>query len=464
MDSNTHSIGQPGFAALTAAVQELATQDLSGLTDAVRAERVLVLRRLLDRLEGHWLAELAAVDARGAAGADQDVRFGSTAGWLRTRLHAGATTAGGWVKTARALFRGPLTATATALTDGQLSPAHAAVLAHGTHDLPDQLTAEAEPVLLDAARRLDPARLRQAVAHLREVIDPDTTTSQAERHHQRRGLWLAPTLEGMVALDGLLEAEAGQTLVAALEPLARPASAADDRSGGQRRADALAELARRQLEAGRLPQTGGVRPQLTVLVELDSLQGRAALGGDTELGPLGAEACRRLACDGAVTRVLVTRQPTGHHGHDPSSHHDDPCGDHGHDELAGHGHHDPHRQATLADRLRAAARRLPPVLGGAPTQPLDLGRTTRVVSPAQRTALAVRDGGCVFPGCDRPLSWCEAHHLVHWLDGGPTDLDNLVLLCRAHHRAVHEGGWRLQRQHDGRLTATPPRRRPRVAA
>jgi hypothetical protein len=259
-------------------------------------------------------------------------------------------------------------------------------------------------------------------------------------------------------VDGLLEAEAGQTLVAALEPLARPASAADARSGGQRRADALAELARRQLEAGRLPRTGGVRPQLTVLVDLDSLVGhRGTLGGVTDTGPLGPEACQRLACDSAVTRVLVTRQATGHHDYATSSgHHDDPCGD--------HGHHHPDSQASLADRLRAAARRLPPVLGGAPTQPLDLGRTTRVVSPAQRTALAVRDGGCVFPGCDRPLAWCEAHHLVHWLDGGPTDLDNLVLLCRAHHRAVHEGGWRLARGPDGRLTATPPHRRPRVAA
>jgi hypothetical protein len=112
----------------------------------------------------------------------------------------------------------------------------------------------------------------------------------------------------------------------------------------------------------------------------------------------------------------------------------------------------------LTDRLQLAAALLPPVLGGAPTQPLDLGRTTRVVSPAQRTALAVRDGGCVFAGCDRPLEWCEAHHLWHWLDGGPTDLDNLALLCRAHHRAVHEGGWRLIRGPDGRLTASPPHR------
>jgi hypothetical protein len=276
MDSNTHSTGQPArLAALTATVEELAAQDLDGLTDAVRAERVLELRRLLDRLEGQWLQELAGVDARGAAGAEHDVQAGSTAGWLRARLHMGGGAARGCVRTARALFRGPLTQTAKALTDGQLSPAHASVLAHGTYDLPHQVTAEAEPVLVEAARRLDPARLRQVIGHLREVIDPDTSASQAERRHARRGLWLAPTLEGMVALDGLLEPEAGQTLLAALEPLARPPSAADTRTGGQRRADALAELARRQLEGGRLPQTGGVRPQLTVLVDLDSLVGQA---------------------------------------------------------------------------------------------------------------------------------------------------------------------------------------------
>jgi HNH endonuclease len=86
------------------------------------------------------------------------------------------------------------------------------------------------------------------------------------------------------------------------------------------------------------------------------------------------------------------------------------------------------------------------------------------VTAAQRAALVVRDGGCVFPDCQRPPSWCEAHHLQHWLHGGPTDLANLALICRAHHRAVHEGGWRLQRDPDGRLTATPPHRKPTAAA
>jgi hypothetical protein len=299
MESNTHS---DGLVALAAVVDQLAAQDRDGLADHVRAQRVLGLRRLLDRLEGHWLAE---VDARGAAGAEQDVRFGSTAGWLRTRLHAGATTAGGWVKTARALFRSPLTGTAQALREGELSVAHASVLAAGTHDLPGHTTAEAEPVLVEAAGRLDPPRLRRLATHLRLVADPDDADRQAQRRHEQRGLWLSPTLDNMIAVDGLLEAEAGQILLSALEPLARPACADDTRTGGQRRADALAELARRQLEAGRSPRTGGVRPQLTVLVDLDSLVGhRGTLGGVTDTGPLGPEACQRLACDGAVPPVL----------------------------------------------------------------------------------------------------------------------------------------------------------------
>ncbi|HKQ02388.1 MAG TPA: DUF222 domain-containing protein, partial [Actinomycetes bacterium] len=402
---------------------------------------------------------------------EADQQVGSTAAWLRNRLRLGAGAASSSVRTARALFRGPLTQTAAALTDGAISVAHARVLAHGTQDLPDHLASEAEPVLVEAAGRLDPPRLRRVLGHLRLVADPDGCERANEQRHGRRGLWLTPTFDGMVALDGLLEPEAGQTLLAALEPLARPADAQDNRSGSQRTADALAELARRALEGGRLPQTGGVRPQLAVVVDLDSLLGRpGTLGGEVGgAGPLDPEACRRLACDGAITRVLVTRhhpEPT----HLPDSdhdHHRDPNQSPrakaplGTNDPSAHPPpvaSDPNGAEGLRERLQAAMALLPPILGGAPTQPLDVGRTSRVVQPAQRTALAVRDGGCVFPGCARPLAWCEAHHLLHWLHGGPTDLANLALLCRAHHRAVHEGGWHLARGPDGSLAATPPNR------
>jgi hypothetical protein len=138
--------------------------------------------------------------------------------------------------------------------------------------------------------------------------------------------------------------------------------------------------------------------------------------------------------------VVVSRQSTDDHDGRPG----DDLGD----------------QSGLAARLQTAMDRLPPILGGAPSQPLDVGRSSRVITPAQRSALAVRDGGCVFPDCARPLGWCEGHHLISWLDGGPTDLANLALVCRAHHRAIHEGGWRLIRGPDGRFTATPPDRRP----
>jgi hypothetical protein len=448
MNPNTHSMQQPrGLELLATAVDQLATEDLAQLPDAQAAQRVLVLRGLIERLEGQFLRELAGVDGRGAAGTDHGVPVESTAAWLRARTRMGYPDAHQRVRVARALHRGPLPGTAQALADGDISYLHAAALTRATQHLPAATTAAAEPVLLEAARRLDPPRLRKVVGHLCEVADPDAAEQQAQRRHDRRGLWVSPTFEGMVAVDGLLDPEAGETLLTALEPLARPSTADDDRNAAQRCADALTELARRALEAGRLPQTGGVRPQVTVTIDLAALLGRPGLPGGEGgwVGPLPAETARRLACDATVTRVLVTR----HHRDDQP----------GHQQAAGAASDDSGAAGDLAARLRAALVLLPPALGSAPSEPLDVGRATRVVAPAQRTALTVRDGGCRFPGCDRPLAWCDAHHLRPWADGGPTDLDNLVLLCRGHHHAVHEGGWQLHRHPDGTLTATPPHRR-----
>ncbi|MPZ89322.1 MAG: DUF222 domain-containing protein, partial [Nitriliruptorales bacterium] len=94
------------------------------------------------------------------------------------------------------------------------------------------------------------------------------------------------------------------------------------------------------------------------------------------------------------------------------------------------------------------------VITAGASQPLDVGRETRVVSAAQRRALAVRDGGCV--GCAAPVGWCEAHHIVHWLDFGPTDLDNLVLVCWGCHRDIHDRGWKPVCGPDGHWTLHPP--------
>jgi hypothetical protein len=490
MDSNTYSnrpvkppVGPPDgrpdrLASVVAARQELAAQDLDGLSDVALAEDTDRLRRHLDGLEGEWLRRLATLDAHGAAGAELDQPAPSTASWLRDRLRMSAGAARSTVRTARALFRGPLKETAAALVAGELSVAHAKVVADGTQDLPDHIKLDADPILVELATRLDPPQLRRAVAHLGQVADPEGADRARHHRHARRGLWVAPTWDDMVAVDGLLEPEAGAVLLAALAPLARPADAHDDRKGSQRNADALTELARRSLEGGWLPKAGGVRPQLLVTMDLDSLLGRpGAVGGETGwAGPLAPEACRRLACDATLTRVVVSRQSTSgptcpttdpegsSGGHDPDTDRD-PAADPGLTDAGGLAA-EPSATANprgevegLQERLGAAMAWLPPTLGGAARQPLDVGRATRVVHPAQRAALAVRDGGCVFPGCDRPLAWCDAHHLWHWVDGGPTDLWNLAMVCRAHHRAVHEEGWRLIRGPDGRFTVTPTRRR-----
>ncbi|HEX6678481.1 MAG TPA: DUF222 domain-containing protein [Actinomycetes bacterium] len=440
-----------GLEALAAAVAGLATVDPACEADAMLATGVLGMRRLLDQAEGAWLRLVAAADARGAPGAERGV-VAPTAGWLRAGCRMSPALAAQRVRTARALHRGPLPTVGEALAAGELSYQHAAALADATHDLPPAKVAEADPVFADAARTLDPPRLRRVAEHLRDLVDPDAADERTRKRLGKRGLWLSSTFDGMVDVKGLLEPEAGEAAMAVLAPLARPAGPDDGRTAPQRRADALGELARWALRAGDLPQEGGLRPNLNVTVDWDSLQ--AQLGGWG--GVLPGETVRRLACDATITRAVVRRQPDHGRASLAAAGHGGSCVDGtlaaGHGEVGEDG-------GSLAAVLRAAVSLLPPPLG-APVELLDLGRTTRVVSPALRRALALRDGGCVAEGCGRPAAWCDAHHLVHWVDGGATRLECLVLLCRVHHVAAHEGGWVFVRDPaTGRVTLVPPARR-----
>jgi hypothetical protein len=189
----------------------------------------------------------------------------------------------------------------------------------------------------------------------------------------------------MVRMDGNLDPETGGTVMTALRSVTdswRRWGSDDPRTPAQRRADALGEVCRRWLDRSDRPVVGGERPHLTVVVDLDTLEGRDQQGADTGEGTrISPDAVRRLACDAVVSRVVTS----------------------------------------------------------GPSAPLEAGRSTRVVSPSLRRALAVRDGGCAFPSCDRPVGWCDAHHIRHWADGGTTDLTNLVLLCRRHHTMTHSG-------------------------
>src|SRR6266545_5017237 len=413
------SNGEP-MAGLAAAVDALAGQDLAALPDPALAGQALQLRQLLERAEGEWLRRLAAVDGRGAAGAeDGDAgRHPSTAGWLRARARMAPRTAHERVRVGRALHRGRLPAVAAALAAGEISYEHAAAIVQGLGELPPAVAGAGEEAALGLARE----------------------DERAQRQHARRGLDINPTFEGMVALNGLLDPEAGETVRAAITALARPAGPDDERSAAQRRADALTELARRSLDVGDLPESGGARPHIGVVIDWPALLGLAgAPGGEFSWGGLVSRAvARRLACDAALTRIVIRRD------RDHADHPDHPDGGH----------------TRVRAILRAALDALPAVLGGPPAEPLDLGRATRTISPAQRRALAIRDGGCRFPGCSTPPMWCDGHHVIHWVDGGRTDLANLVLLCRRHHRAVHDGGWAIHREHTGQFVFTPPARAP----
>ncbi len=111
--------------------------------------------------------------------------------------------------------------------------------------------------------------------------------------------------------------------------------------------------------------------------------------------------------------------------------------------------------AATVQRLACDAR-VRRVLLGPNSAVIDVGRALRLPSAAARAVLRARSGGCEWPGCDRPVAFTNAHHLVHWGHGGATDVDNLVLLCYRHHWLIHEGGWQLARVERGRLLAIPP--------
>ncbi|HEX9890894.1 MAG TPA: DUF222 domain-containing protein [Actinomycetota bacterium] len=285
------------------------------------------------------------------------------------------------VHVARSLAAMPRTR--DALADGDVPEASATVLMRAREARPDAF-GEMEATLVDAARTLPVRELRYAVMYWQQAVDPSVAEAEAERRFDRRRLHVSPTLDGMVRVDGDLDPETGQTVMTALRSMADHGARdpEDARTPAQRRADALGELCRRWLDSGDRPMAGGERPHVTVTVDLEALERRTGTRCELDdVGPITPETARRLACDAAISRVITRGR----------------------------------------------------------SEPLEVGRRSPVVPGPLRRAVALRDRGCTFPGCDRPRSWCDAHHVVHWADGGPTSLSNLVLLCRPHHRMVHTG-------------------------
>jgi hypothetical protein len=424
--------------ALSGAVAALQRLDSSALPDEAFCDQVKALRRQIDRLESVFTSQVGLMHERGSAGA---VGYVTTATFLRHGCKLTSRAARTRVDTAALLRDWPMAAAAFA--DGAISYPHAVMVTSTLTELPEAIAKDAQPVLVEAAKLLDIRRLAQTAQRLRHIIDPDGQAGLDERHHEQRWLEVVATFRGTVAINGVLDAESGAVLLTALEALMGPPAPDDDRTGGERRADALVELARTGLDHATLPAVGGERPHLLVVTTIESLRGDPG-APPSELGwggPIGSDSARRLACDPIVTRV-VTGESDGLLRTDRGL-------------FGSHRGKSAVQQGDFPVISQLLLDALPPQLRG-PCQPLDVGRAERLATSPMRKALLIRDRGCAAPGCLCPPGRLEAHHIVHWIDGGVTALDNLVLLCRRHHRFVHERGWQVALNGDGSIDFSPP--------
>jgi len=367
---------------------------LSTLEGSSLGEPLIEIRAVIDRSEAVFADGVRRFDKSGEYKADGAL---SLTAWLRWKCKLSGGAALERVEIARQLEKLP--ETEAAFANGDLGFQHVAVLARTAEHVGAAAVRKEEPSLLRAAKTMDPGQFTGVAKNFEHRVDAAGALAEANRAYQRRYFHISEPTDGLVRLDGVLDAEGGATLRSALQPFMKPIND-DARSYGQRSADALVELGRQG--SGNKRDGAGPRPQLIIRASVDTLAGiPGAPAGELEGGAtVPAETVQRHACDSAITRI------TG--------------------------------QGELDQELNHASRTLP---------------------ASTRRALEARDRHCVFPGCTRPPIWCDGHHLVWWTRGGATALPNLALLCRPHHRMVHEEGWRLVRHKDGRFTAMAPPRR-----
>ena len=266
----------------------------------------------------------------------------------------------------------------------------------------------AEQLLAGFTTAFGPRHLAELPQQVVDRIDPDGTLPKAEVDAERRHLTMRTARDGMCVGEFRLTPALGLKFKTVLSPLSapkntvvgeydgRPVTEVDPRHHGQRMHDALEDVCDRLLRSGTLPDSGGT-PTAVIVTATAPSSGWA--GG--------------AASDGTLLSA-----------------------------------------ETVADLVDSAA--VHPTLLDAKGVVLWMGRTSRLATPGQTMALVARDGGCSFPGCEHPPEWCERHHVVAWVDGGATDLDNLTLLCRFHHRQFLARGWTC-RMVDRLPTWFPPR-------
>jgi hypothetical protein len=298
-----------------------------------------------------------------------------------------------------------LPAAAAAFAAGQARLGHVEAIARvlGSASA-DRLTPEqwagAEAVLADKTAEYTPSQLQAWGTALVEALDQDGAEPDDRPPPSVNELYLSRNRSGSGGrLKGRFDdAAMFDAIAAVIDAHAKPLTSDDDRSVGQRQAEALADACGYVLDHGEVPECGGPRPQVNVLIRLEDLENRARAAALDFGGSVSPQALRMLCCDAAAAPIVLNGQG----------------------------------------------------------QPLDVGRITRTVPDGLRRAVAARDRGCAHPGCGRPVSWCEIHHLTPWEHGGETKLSNLAMLCRVHHRQIHSTEW-ICRIRDGLPEFIPPK-------
>jgi hypothetical protein len=348
----------------------------------------------LKRVEGAVTAIKARIVAlAGRASAHTDSGMASPDHYLRDRLGISSREARKQRDLARTLEE--MDGARDALADGRLGTEQASSIGRAARNGLLGGFKDVEEQLLERATTSSPEQLNEAIRREEQRANADALRRGENRAYARRRASCTKQEDGSWMLHALLDPVAGERVAVAIRAFTTPDPAGTPidrrRRPEQRAADGLAAMADAALTAG-APKSGGHRPQVTVIVPFDAWRDREDAAGGTLFAELGSgttispEAAQHLLCDAKITRVVM----------------------------------------------------------GTRSEVLDVGRAKRTWTAAQRAAAAVRDRGCRGPGCDRPIAWCEQHHVRFWTDGGDTDLGNALSLCRHHHRLVHEGGWRVR--------------------
>lgn len=377
---------------LASAIDELAAADVDDFPVTVIGEEIAELHRQRNRLDAQILRRVERFDRRGGA-----VDHGSTQAWMRSELRLSPADAHRNVALARDLAD-VLPATMGAMSDGALSQQHAEAIARLRRTVTDAAVSAAEPHLADVARTSTPKEMRAVTASVAHSYSPERFADAERDDYERRRFDAASTIHGLGVGGFTLHPAGFETVMAAIHAASRRAKN-DGRSPTQRRADAFIMIAELALKSGELPITGGVRPHVSILVQPDTMAGaNGSPPAECAFGAVvGTTWAQRLSCDAQVSRIVFG--PAG--------------------------------------------------------EVLDSGRAVRTFSAAQLRAITARDKHCIWPGCDAPPGWCDAHHIVHWANGGPTSVANGALLCGRHHDRVHVYGYEIETDTGGAYLVNP---------